>query len=115
MKVSDKDKKSYKKQKPKEKTTILSYIDQQQRAIDTFKKENSNIISSKSSQAFSALPVVAELKEQRAFILAKNSKQGENRSAPNNFELRMFSSEVNIYGKAFNQLIRANSYKSNIC
>lgn len=29
-------------------------------------------------------------------------------------EYRMFSSEANIYGKAINQIIRANSYKSNI-
>jgi hypothetical protein len=27
----------------------------------------------------------------------------------------MFSSEVNIYGKTFNQLIRADSYRSNLC
>lgn len=52
--------------------------------------------------------------EQRAFLFARSLNKTTSRNE-NNYELRMFSSEANIYGKAIHQLIRNNSYKSNIC
>lgn len=52
--------------------------------------------------------------EERAFLFAKSMNKPTNKNE-NNYELRMFSSEANIYGKAIHQLIRNNSYKSNIC
>lgn len=67
----------------------------------------------KNNQAFtSPQKVTAESKihEQRAFLFAASAEEKENP-----FELRMFSSEANIYGKAINQIIRTNSYRSNIC
>jgi hypothetical protein len=45
----------------------------------------------------------------KTFLFVKDLKKNEK------LELRLFSSEVNIYGKTINQIIRANSYKSNIC
>jgi hypothetical protein len=45
----------------------------------------------------------------RTFLFVKDLKKNEK------LELRLFSSEVNICGKTINQIIRANSYKSNIC
>jgi hypothetical protein len=67
----------------------------------------------KSSQVFKSPSMVNnEIKyvDQRPFLFAKDINRNEN-----NYEMRMFSSEVNIYGKAINQVIRANSYKSNLC
>lgn len=81
---------------------------------------NSNInsnIDKKSSPIFKTLSKTPSLTnndikfpDRHAFIFAKSLNRSEN-----NYELRMFSSEANIYGKAINQIIRANSYKSNMC
>lgn len=76
--------------------------------------------TSKSHQAIgSPTQVIAETKfsEQRAFLFAANAKEKDKPFEHKlSHELRMFSSEANIYGKAINQIIRTNSYnRSNIC
>lgn len=92
------------------KTKKLSCINE---AIHSSVNNSSNNINNNKTQSLKLSPSSNnEIKfpEQRAFIFAKSVSRGEN-----NYELRMFSSEANIYGKPFNQIIRANSYKSNIC
>ncbi|CRK91553.1 CLUMA_CG005210, isoform A [Clunio marinus] len=74
---------------------------------------NTNIVITKNIEVFkSPTQTCNELKysERNSFIFQKDNRIKENR-----YELRMFSSEANIYGKAINQVIRANSYKSNVC
>lgn len=85
--------------------TLGSNMNNNNTILNSNKKMNSQVFKSPSM-------VNNEIKyvEQRPFLFAKDINRNEN-----NYELRMFSSEANIYGKAFNQIIRANSYKSNLC
>lgn len=79
--------------------------------------KNSKLISNKiGTQVFNSPSMVnkvlefpGKISERHAFLFASSIKRDEN-----NFELRMFSSEADIYGKTINKIMRANSYKSNI-
>lgn len=107
-----------KKRKSRQKETQSSnFTNLNNKSLITFNENlrSSSVTSaqSRSKQAFaSPVSVTAESQfpEQRAFLFATTVKEKENP-----FELRMFSSEANIYGKAINQIIRTNSYRSNIC
>jgi hypothetical protein len=80
--------------------------------VDEPLSENNNAANEDDSGPFkSSTPNQNEIKypDSRTFMFARDLRTNEK------LELRMFSSEVNIYGKTINQIIRANSYKSNIC
>ena len=110
----DKKKKSH-KDSACQNTSLIDLKNKKLKIIDELTiNNNNNIISSnKSSQIFKTPSLTSsetKFPERKAFIFTKSLSRSEN-----NYELRMFSSEANIYGKAINQVIRANSYKSNIC
>lgn len=113
----DKKKKSRSKEKSINKVNLISQNNNNTlKTINETLKGSSNsslVLSSKNNQSFVTPTVInSEIKfpsEQRPFIFARDINRMEN-----NYELRMFSSEANIYGKAINKIIRANSYKSNL-
>lgn len=80
--------------------------------------ENSKLVSNQiGTQVYNSPSMVnkelgfhKKISERHAFLFATGINRDENK-----YELRMFSSEADIYGKAINKIIRANSYKSNIC
>lgn len=78
--------------------------------------EINNVPNLVNCEAFKSPPLITnEIKysDPRTFLFVKDLEKKEN------LELRLFSSEVNLYGhktnKTMNHIIRTNSYKSNIC
>jgi hypothetical protein len=112
-----KKKKSRHKDKKVQNTSLISLSNKKIKNInETLGTNNNNNLlnnSSIKSQVFKSPSMVNnEIKyvDNRSYKFPKDINRNEN-----NYELRMFSSEVNIYGKTFNQLIRADSYRSNLC
>lgn len=110
----DKKRKSRHKEKTVQNANLISLSHKKLKNINETLGNSGNNNNKNNSQVFKSpsVNINNELKyiEQRSFLYAKDINRNEN-----NYELRMFSSEANIYGKAINQIIRANSYKSNIC
>jgi hypothetical protein len=111
---SERKKKNRSKQKPISKADLLELNNKKLKNINETYCNNNNIIMSKNNEIIKSQTVVSNelhFSEQKKFIFANEI----NRNQQNNYEMRLFSSEINIYGKTINQIIRANSYKSNIC
>lgn len=105
-------KKKSQKGSPSQTSDLLNLKSKELKIINETLFINKNIISTVNPVEKTSSLKGNEIKcpEKQALFLANSLRRSEN-----NYELRMFSSEANIYGKAINQIIRANSYKSNIC
>lgn len=114
----DKRKKSRHKEKKIQNTSLISLSQKNIKNInETIGINNSNNLLINSTkiptQVFTSPSMVnndIKYVEKRPYIFPKDVNRNQT-----NYELRLFSSEMNIYGKTFNKLLRADSYKSNIC